>query len=175
MQRVTITIDDDLLARLDALMQETGARNRSETLRDLLRRALEGPTPKDAQCLGVLSCAVESARRDLGRRLAEHRLAHHDATIAALSVPLDHGAALEVIVAQGRVGAIERFANGLFLERGVRHGALSLVPVERLVERHAHGEAAHSHEHLRLRDSFSAPPGEGEGEGAGSPGSAPGS
>lgn len=154
MRRITITIDDDLLARLDALMAASGARNRSETLRDLARRALSGEAPAAAECLGVVSCVVETGQRDLARRLPEHRQAHHDSAIAALSVPVDHGAALEVIVARGRVGGIESFANALFLERGVRHGALALVPVERRVERHAHGGHVHAHEHLRVRDSF---------------------
>lgn len=154
MHRITITIDDALLARLDALMAASGATNRSETLRDLLRRALEGPAPAAAECLAVLSCVVETGQRDLARRLPAHRQAHHDSALAALSVLIDHDAALEVIVARGRVGGIEGFANGLFLERGVRHGALALIPVARHVERHAHGGQAHAHEHLRVRDSF---------------------
>lgn len=156
MRRITITIDDALLARLDALMAASGAQNRSETLRDLVRRALSGQAPAGAECLGVVSCVVDTARPDLARRLPQHRLAHHDSTIAALSVPLDHGAALEVIVAGGTVGRIDSFANALFLERGVRHGALALVPVERHVERHTHGGETHAHDHLHVRDSFEA-------------------
>lgn len=156
MRRITITIDDDLLARLDALMAASGARNRSETLRDLVRRALSQGAPAEAECLGVVSCVVETGQRDLARRLPQHRQAHHDSAIAALSVPVDHTAALEVIVARGRVAGVERFANALFLERGVRHGTLALVPVARHVERHAHGDGSHAHEHLRVRDSFEA-------------------
>lgn len=158
MRRITITIDDALLARLDALMAASGAHNRSETLRDLVRRALAGQAPHEAECLGVVSCVVDTARRDLARRLPRHRQAHHDSTIAALSVPLDHGAALEVVVAEGTVRRLDSFANALFLERGVRHGALALVPVERHVERHAHGGDVHAHEHLRVRDSFEPGP-----------------
>lgn len=162
MRRITITIDDALLARLDALMAASGASNRSETLRELVRRALADAAPAQAECLGIVSCVVETAQRDLARRLPAHLHAHHDSTIAALSVPVDHAASLEVIVARGRAEGVERFANALFLERGVRHGALALVPVERRVERHAHGGSEHAHEHLRVRDSFA----EAEGEGA---------
>ena len=158
MRRITITIDDALLARLDALMAASGARNRSETLRDLVRRSLEARAPAGADCLGIVSCVVETGQRDLARRLPDHLRAHHDSTIAALSVPVDHAAALEVVVARGRVGGIEGFANALFLERGVRHGALALIPVERQVERHAHGGEVHAHEHLRIRDAFAPNP-----------------
>ncbi len=154
MRRITITMDDELMARLEALMAASGATNRSEALRDLVRRALSGGAPPDADCLGVVSCVVETGQHNLARLVPQHLQAHHDSAVAALSVPLDHGAALEVVVARGRVGGIEGFANALFLERGVRHGALALIPVERHVERHAHGGAVHAHDHLRIRDSF---------------------
>lgn len=37
MQRVTITLDDDLLETLDSLSQRRGYNNRSEAIRDILR------------------------------------------------------------------------------------------------------------------------------------------
>ena len=40
MQRVTITLDDDLLETLDSLSQRRGYNNRSEAIRDILRGAL---------------------------------------------------------------------------------------------------------------------------------------
>ncbi len=40
MQRVTLTLDDDLLAALDALSARRGYHNRSEAVRDMLRDAL---------------------------------------------------------------------------------------------------------------------------------------
>lgn len=40
MQRVTLTLDDDLLATLDALSARRGYHNRSEAVRDILRNSL---------------------------------------------------------------------------------------------------------------------------------------
>ena len=40
MQRVTLTLDDDLLATLDALSAQRGYHNRSEAVRDILRNSL---------------------------------------------------------------------------------------------------------------------------------------
>ena len=40
MQRVTITLDDDLPETLDSLSQRRGYNNRSEAIRDILRSAL---------------------------------------------------------------------------------------------------------------------------------------
>ena len=41
MQRITITIDDDLREQFDALIHQRGYSNRSEAFRDLLRDRLE--------------------------------------------------------------------------------------------------------------------------------------
>jgi Arc/MetJ-type ribon-helix-helix transcriptional regulator len=41
MQRITITIDDDLLAEIDAAATERGYQNRSEIIRDLARAGMQ--------------------------------------------------------------------------------------------------------------------------------------
>lgn len=155
MQRVTITIDDDLLFALDAFMQRSGAKNRSEAVRDILRRGLAPEAPPDANCVAIISYSLDPSLRDLGRRVPIGRQENHDSTVAALSVPLDHKTAVEVSVMRGKVGKISDYANGLFLERGVVHGRLALIPVTREIEFHLHGTgAAHSHSHFRVKDSF---------------------
>lgn len=48
MQRVTLTLNDDLLAALDALSARRGYHNRSEAVRDILRDALnQDPAPSE--------------------------------------------------------------------------------------------------------------------------------
>ena len=41
MQRITITLDDELMADLDALIAERGYQNRSEAIRDLTRAGMQ--------------------------------------------------------------------------------------------------------------------------------------
>lgn len=154
MQRVTITIEDDLLAALDGFMARSGASNRSEALRDLVRRGLAEDAPEAAECVGVITYALDPSLRDLGRAVPESRQRHHDTTIAALSVPLDHTAAVEVTVMRGTVGSVTAYANSLFLQRGVLHGQTALVPIRTEVEFHLHGARAHTHEHLRVQERW---------------------
>ena len=55
MQRTTITLDDDLMDRLDEFMKERQYANRSEAIRDLVRAGLEQSSldaSPAAQCLG---------------------------------------------------------------------------------------------------------------------------
>lgn len=159
MQRVTITLDEELAARLDELVAATGGTNRSEAIRDLVRRGLSSrpEAPRNSGCFGVMSCAVDQSVRNLSRRVPQGRLDHHDLAVAALSVPLDHTTSIEVTVMRGRVGDVSSYAQGLFLERGVMHGHLALVPVAEDSARHVHGhgnDPSHEHSHPRVQSSF---------------------
>lgn len=135
MDRVTLSIDEALLARLDALVEQRGYANRSEAVRDLLRQAM-GPdaavdpaTPAHAPCLGTLSYVYDHARRGLGRRLIETQHHHHDLTVATLHVHLDHESCLEVAILRGPPDALRTMADSVTTERGVRYGGLHLIPV----------------------------------------------
>ncbi|MEI2385445.1 nickel-responsive transcriptional regulator NikR [Breoghania sp. JC706] len=152
MQRITITIDDDLAAELDAHMAATGTSGRSEAIRDLVRRGLATVRsgPGDERCYGVVSCAVDQSVRQLAARIPQGRLDRHDQTVAALSVPLDHTTSIDVAVMRGRVADVTAYAEALFLERGVMHGSLGLIPVAEDTTTHVH-EHDHSHEHTHYK------------------------
>ena len=156
MQRVTITMDDGLVAELDAFIEASGAFNRSEAIRDLVRRGLAARERErtEAGCFGILSYAIDHSLRDLGRRVPQGRLERHDQTAAALSVPIDHTTSIDVVVMRGTVASVEDYAQGLFLERGVLHGALALVPVEPADKPHSHDERSAAHVHLRVQETF---------------------
>ncbi|MPY69731.1 MAG: nickel-responsive transcriptional regulator NikR [Alphaproteobacteria bacterium] len=157
MQRITISVDDDLLTEFDVYMSETGYRNRSEAFRDLVRERLAAGrlgTVEAGDCVGCLSYVYDHEERQLARRLVSVQHGHHELTIATLHVHLDHESCMEVAVLQGAVAAVRQFADEVAAEGGVRHGRLHLIPVEAAVERHRHsGEAevhnvpAHTHLH----------------------------
>ena len=154
MQRTTITLDDDLMARLDEFMTERGYANRSEAIRDLVRSGLEQVTleasPR-AQCLGAAIYVYDHESRELSSRLTRAAHAHHDISLATLHVHLDHDSYMEVTVLRGAVDDVRHFADHVIAERGVRHGRLVLVPVEEHTETHSHGDASLPHKHLHVR------------------------
>ncbi|MBV9538499.1 MAG: nickel-responsive transcriptional regulator NikR [Acidisphaera sp.] len=132
MQRVTITIEDELLAELDGLVAQRGNQNRSEALRDLVRAGLHRPdsVPSDAPCVAALVYVYDHARRDLPRRLTHEFHNHHDLAVSTLHVHLDRGQCLEVAVLRGAAGAVRHMADHVIAERGVRHGQLVVLPSE---------------------------------------------
>jgi CopG family nickel-responsive transcriptional regulator len=133
MQRVTITIDDDLVAEIDAFMAGCGYANRSEAIRDLARAGLSQSNLEvahDRHCVATLSYVYDHAARELPKRLTQDFHAHHGLAQATLHVHLDHDSCLEVTVLRGRSAEVKAFADHVIAERGVRHGHIAYMPVD---------------------------------------------
>ena len=126
MQRITITLDDDLLREVDGL----GYANRSEAIRDLARAGLrQAAEARQAEgpAVGALAYVYDHHRRDLPERLTNSFHDHHALSVATLHVHLDHDACLEVAVLKGDASVVRRFADAVIAERGVQHGSLLLL------------------------------------------------
>jgi CopG family transcriptional regulator, nickel-responsive regulator len=155
MQRITLSMDDELAAALDRHMKKHHYASRSEALRDILREAQARQRLEDTQvakddgfCVATLAYIYDHGTRDLGRRLTQAQHKHHDLQVATLHVHLDHDSCLEVSVLRGPAKAVQALAADTVSQRGVRHGQLHLVPAGRARGRHSHGGGAHDHEHI---------------------------
>jgi CopG family nickel-responsive transcriptional regulator len=143
MQRLTITIDDDLVTEVDGFIAARGYANRSEAIRDLVRNGLQQSSLEHAQgrnCVATLSYVYDHAARELPKRLTKDFHEHHDLAQATLHVHLDHDSCLEVTVLKGRSSEVKEFADHIIAERGVRHGHVVFMPIEP-------GSSGHSHPH----------------------------
>ena len=146
MQRITITIDDDLLEEIDNIAKQRKYQNRSEAIRDLARAgilATEEQFDIDANWVGALIYVFENEARELSKRLTKTFHSHHDLSVASLHVHLDEDNCLEVSLLKGKVGEVQHLAEGVIAERGVKHGKLMMVPIEADKE----DKSAHHHEH----------------------------
>jgi CopG family transcriptional regulator, nickel-responsive regulator len=157
MQRITIVLDDDLLAEVDRMISARGYQNRSEAIRDLaragLRHANEQTSPAH-DCVAALVYVFDHDRRELSKRLTRSFHDHHDLSLAAMHVHLDHESCLEVAVLQGKTSEVRDLADQIIAERGVRHGRLVTVPVALESQTHRHGhESRHRHLHTHVREA----------------------
>lgn len=133
MQRLTITIDDDLVGEVDGFMEARGYANRSEAIRDLVRSGLQQSDLEVADgrsCVATLSYIYDHAARELPKRLTNDFHEHHDLAEATLHVHLNHDSCLEVTVLKGRSAEVKAFADHVIAERGVRHGHIVFMPME---------------------------------------------
>jgi CopG family transcriptional regulator, nickel-responsive regulator len=155
MQRITITMDATLARELDRLIETRGYQNRSEAVRDLVRAGIAHTTPDggtSVNCVASLVYVYSQGTRELAKRLARRFHAQHDLSVATMRVALDHESCMEVSVLKGRTADVERFAEHVVAERGVRHGRVFIVPADFESQRHAHSDGrAHAHQHIHVR------------------------
>lgn len=127
--RFGVSLDADLLEPFDELCQRNEYGNRSEAIRDLIRKALvEDAWNKAAgEGAGTLTLVYDHHKSDIAKKLMSIQHDDHDSIVAALHVHLDHHNCLEVLVLKGEAENIRNLANRLLSTRGVKHGAFSLT------------------------------------------------
>ena len=132
MQRITITLDDDLVTELDRFMSGRGYQNRSEAIRDLVRGGVQQATEQghpDADCAAAVVYVYDHETRELPKRLTRNYHNHTDLSVATFHIHLDHDSCMEVTALRGRTVEVRHFAEQVIAERGVRHGKIVLVPM----------------------------------------------
>lgn len=131
-QRVTISIDDDLGEAFDEFIESKGYESRSEAVRDLIRKALDLRRAEavGGRCVANLSYIYNHHTRSLGQRLTEVAHQHHDLIVATMHIHLDHANCLESTVLKGQTSKVRAFADGVAAERGVTFTELNLISVE---------------------------------------------
>jgi CopG family nickel-responsive transcriptional regulator len=152
MERITMAIDEPLARDFDELIARRGYASRSEAMRDLLRREVEGDrASRDGlgHCVASLSYVYNHHVRDLAERLTAAQHEHHDLVVATMHVHLDHEHCLESAVLKGSTAAVRALAQRIEAERGVRHTQVNLITVEP-GDKHVVPGAHQHHGHMHL-------------------------
>lgn len=157
MQRITITLDDDLTDAFEGYMVRRGYANRSEAIRDLIRDRLHTEHLADqpeGDCIATLSYVYNHHERELAARLTSAHHAHHDLTVSTMHVHLSHDHCLETVILRGPSNRVQVFADAVIAQPGVHHGRLAVLPVSASEQAHAHGanttETSDAPRHLHL-------------------------
>ena len=155
MQRVTITVDDELMLELDRIIAASGYQNRSEAIRDLARAGIRQAAEvldKERDCVAALVYVYDHNARQLSKRLADTFHDHHELSLASMHAHLDHDSCMEVTILRGKADKVQHFGEHVIAERGVRHGRIVLVPTDVLIKPHTHADGtAHDHSHPPAR------------------------
>jgi len=125
--RFGVSIDGDLLAEFDRLIERKGYTSRSEAIRDLIRESLvrERWEMGSAPAVGTVTLVYDHDTRDLDNRLTDLQHDHFREIVSALHVHLDERNCLEVLVLRGRAAVLKKIADRLIGTRGVKHGTFS--------------------------------------------------
>jgi CopG family nickel-responsive transcriptional regulator len=153
-QRITITIDNQLYKEIEKLAEARGYQNRSEIVRDLVRAGISETkeASPSGDCIASVVYIYDQQTRDLPQRLAHAFQRAHDLSVATMRISLDHESCMEVAVLRGKSKSVQQLANTIIAERGTRHGRITMIPATIETTGHKHGDRhAHAHEHIRVR------------------------
>jgi CopG family nickel-responsive transcriptional regulator len=125
LERIGISLEEDLLAQFDRLIAEKGYVNRSEAVLDLIRDSLvqrEWASRGKEEKVAVVTLVYDHDSASLAQKLAHIQHENHRAVVSALHVHLDPHNCLEVLVLRGRGRDISAMGDGLVSTKGVKYG-----------------------------------------------------
>src|SRR5512137_158318 len=126
LERIGISLEEDLLAQFDRLIAEKGYVNRSEAVRDLIRESLvQREWARDGgreERVAVVALVYDHDSASLAQKLAHIQHENHRAVVSALHVHLDPHNCLEVLVLRGRGRDVSAMGDGLVSTKGVKYG-----------------------------------------------------
>jgi CopG family nickel-responsive transcriptional regulator len=119
-------MEDALLGRLDAMVRGKGYPNRSEAIRDLVRKTIVDDewTDLSGEIIGVLVIVFDHHRRELSSRLLRKEHDWEGNILSTLHLHLDHDNCLEVKVIRGIASEVKDFADEMISMKGIKYGTL---------------------------------------------------
>lgn len=127
--RFGVAMDKLLLEKFDRLILKKGYKNRSESIRDLVRNNLveEEWEIGGQETVGTVTIVYSHHVRELSDILTELQHQYHAEIISCMHVHLDTHNCLEVLAVKGRPMRIKQIADKLIATKGVKHGKLAMT------------------------------------------------
>ena len=127
--RFGISMEKELLKRLDQEIVKLGYPNRSEAIRDLIRNQLVEIdwSQEEEEVAGTITIIYNHHVRGLSDLLLELQHNHHDMIISVMHVHLEHDHCLEVMVIKGKASKAKELSRRLIGVKGVKHGKLTIT------------------------------------------------
>ncbi len=132
LQRVGVSLEKSLLSAFDELIARRGYESRSEAIRDLIRNHLsvEQLSNPKVKAVAVLCMVYDHHRTRLMQKLTDLQHSHLLNTICSMHIHLDQDQCMEIVVLNGRVGDINKMADVLLSQKGVKLGKLHVLAPE---------------------------------------------
>lgn len=127
LKRFSISLDEKLLDQFDNYIRPRGYSNRSEAVRDLIRKVLVNEEwAQDSEVVGVVSIVYNHHQPQLQEKITELQHKYHHAITSSTHVHMDHHNCLEVTIVKGRASQVRELAEQLIALRGVKDGNLAM-------------------------------------------------
>jgi CopG family nickel-responsive transcriptional regulator len=130
--RIGISIEPELLEKFDVLIEKQQYTNRSEAVRDIIRKNLvtEEWEKGIGTVVGSITIIYDHDSHNVVEKLAELQHQNHSIIHNSSQVRLDEHACLEVIIVQGSPFEIKELADKVQAIKGVKHAELARCTVK---------------------------------------------
>jgi len=127
LKRFGVSIEENLLKIFDRYVTEKKYRNRSEALRDLIRKELVEASWDDEseEVAGAIIMVYDHHGKELVENLISIQHDYHDIIISSQHVHLDHDNCLEIIAVKGGIKKVYDLEARLKVAKGVKHAAVA--------------------------------------------------
>ncbi len=127
LKRFSISLENNLLTSFDRYIKAQSYNNRSEAIRDLIRKALvKQEWVSDSKVMGVITLVYDHHQHQLQEKVTEVQHDYHHHIVSSTHVHMDHNNCLEVIIVKGKAQEVQDLADRLIALRGVRDGNLAM-------------------------------------------------
>ena len=127
--RFGVSMDLDLLKKFDKKIKKEGYSNRSEAIRDIIRKNLIIEKGKDpnTKSIGTLTIIYDHLKGNLTNKLLDIQHDHHNEILNTSHIHIDHHNCLEVLVLKGKTGNIQELSDNIKALKGIKHGELVIT------------------------------------------------
>ena len=127
--RFGVSIEPELLKKFDKLIKKKGYTNRSEAIRDIIRKNLITEKTQDpqAEAIGTLTMIYDHHTGNLTNRLLDIQHEHTKEILSTTHIHIDYHDCLEVLVLKGKTGNIQKLADNIKSLKGIKHGELVIT------------------------------------------------
>jgi CopG family nickel-responsive transcriptional regulator len=131
--RFGVSMPEELVIRFDQLITEQGYDNRSEAIRDLIRKALIEPSqiPVSQTVAGTIVLVYDHHISELPITLMELQHDYHHDIISTMHIHLNHEQCLEILVVRGQIQKLRELTNLIHIQKGVSYAELSVTYIDK--------------------------------------------
>lgn len=130
-KRFGVSLEDELLQRLDVYAKNNKFPNRSQAIRFLIHKSLvEEKWSFNQEVAGAIVLVYDHHKRDLQNHSTQLQHQYHHLILSVQHVHLDHDHCLETIAVKGNAKHLTELANKLIALKGMNHGELVMTGTE---------------------------------------------
>jgi len=123
--RFGVSLEEDLLKKLDQLVVKHQFPNRSQAVRFLINQHIvEDKWKEDKDVAGALILIYDHHKRDLQKKLTSVQHDYHSLILSCQHVHLDHYNCLETIALKGKSSKLIKLTDKLRSIKGIKHSDL---------------------------------------------------